>query len=106
LCIGSDVGLAEGGAGVFIRARALSLEFTAVDDPRRVRWFPRFLERVLRNEPDMMALLEKNPFPETPPVFVRALYYDYTYASPEEKAKGQWWDRRLLGVYFPASRLK
>jgi len=28
------------------------------------------------------------------------------YASPEEKAKGQWWDRRLIGVYFPASRLK
>jgi predicted DCC family thiol-disulfide oxidoreductase YuxK len=80
--------------------------FAALDDPRRLRWFPRFLERVLRNEPAVMALLEKNPFPETPPIFVRALYYDYTYASPEEKAKGQWWDRRLLGVYFPASRLK
>jgi hypothetical protein len=82
------------------------LWFAALDDPRRVRWFPRFLERVLRNEPDVMALLEKNPFPDKPPVFVRALYYDYTYASPEEKARGQWWDRRFLGVYFPTSRLK
>ncbi|MGH7123223.1 MAG: lipase maturation factor family protein, partial [Stellaceae bacterium] len=82
------------------------LWFAALDDPRRVRWFPRFLERVLRNEPDVMALLERNPFPDVPPTFVRALYYDYTYASPEEKARGQWWDRRLLGVYFPASRLK
>ena len=38
--------------------------------------------------------------------FSSALYYDYTYASPEEKARGQWCDRRLLGVYFPTSRLK
>ncbi len=82
------------------------LWFAALDDPRRVRWFPRFLERVLHNEPDVMALLAKNPFPDQPPLFVRALYYDYTYATPEEHAKGQWWNRKLLGVYFPASRLK
>jgi lipase maturation factor 1 len=80
--------------------------FAALDDPRRVRWFPHFLERVLRNEPAVMALLEKNPFPEKPPVFVRARFYDYTFASSEEKARGVWWDRRLLGAYFPASRLK
>jgi predicted DCC family thiol-disulfide oxidoreductase YuxK len=80
--------------------------FAALDDPRRVRWFPRFLERVLRNEPAVMALLEKNPFPEKPPVFVRARFYDYTFASSEERARGVWWDRRLLGVYFPVSRLK
>jgi len=80
--------------------------FAALDDPRRLRWFPRFLERVLRNEPSVMALLEKNPFPEKPPVFVRARFYDYTFAGSEEKAKGVWWDRRLLGTYFPAARLK
>ena len=80
--------------------------FAALDDPRRLRWFPRFLERVLQNEPSVMALLEKNPFPDTPPVFVRARFYDYTFAGGEEKAAGVWWDRRLLGLYFPASRLK
>ncbi|HXP73119.1 MAG TPA: lipase maturation factor family protein [Stellaceae bacterium] len=80
--------------------------FAALDDPRRVRWFPRFLERVLQNEPSVMALLEKNPFPDTPPVFVRARFYDYTFAGSEEKVAGVWWDRRLLGLYFPASRLK
>jgi predicted DCC family thiol-disulfide oxidoreductase YuxK len=80
--------------------------FAALDDPRRVRWFPRFLERVLQNEPTVLALLEKNPFPDKPPVFVRARFYDYTYASSDEKARGIWWDRRLLGLYFPASRLK
>ena len=80
--------------------------FAALDDPRRLRWFPRFLERVLQNEPSVTALLEKNPFPQKPPVFVRALFYDYTFAGSEEKAKGVWWDRRLLGLYFPAVRLR
>jgi hypothetical protein len=80
--------------------------FAALDDPRRLPWFSRFLAAVLKNEPAVTALLEKNPFPDKPPVYVRAQYYDYTYASSEEKAKGLWWDRRLLGLYFPAARLK
>ena len=80
--------------------------FAALDDPRRLPWFWRFLQRLLENEPTVTALLERNPFPGERPVFVRALFYDYTYAGAAEKAKGVWWDRRLLGVYFPAARLK
>jgi hypothetical protein len=53
-----------------------------------------------------MALLERNPFPDKPPMYVRAQYYEYTYAGSGEKAKGIWWDRRLLGLYFPAARLQ
>jgi predicted DCC family thiol-disulfide oxidoreductase YuxK len=80
--------------------------FAALDDPRRLRWFSRFLHRVLENEPTVIALLEKNPFPDQPPVFVRARFYDYSFADSDEKAKGLWWERRLLGLYFPAARLK
>jgi hypothetical protein len=80
--------------------------FAALDDPQRLPWFSRFLAAVLKNEPAVMALLEKNPFPDRPPVYIRAQYYEYTYASSEEKAKGLWWDRRLLGLYFPAVRLR
>jgi len=80
--------------------------FAALEDPRRLRWFAGFLEKILKNEPAVTALLEKNPFPGKPPVYVRALFYDYTYSGAEEKAKGQWWDRRLLGVYFPVVQLK
>jgi predicted DCC family thiol-disulfide oxidoreductase YuxK len=80
--------------------------FAALDDPQRVPWFPHFLAALLKNEPAVTALLEKNPFPDKPPVYVRAQYYDYTYASRQEKAEGLWWDRRLLGAYFPAARLK
>lgn len=80
--------------------------FAALDDPRRLRWFSGFLRRILENEPSVTALLARNPFSDKPPVYVRALFYDYTFADGREKAKGQWWDRRLLGLYFPAVRLK
>ena len=80
--------------------------FAALEDPRRLRWFPRFLQRLLENEPTVTALMEKNPFPDKPPVFVRAQFYDYTFSSAQEKARGLWWDRRLLGLYFPKAQLK
>jgi predicted DCC family thiol-disulfide oxidoreductase YuxK len=80
--------------------------FAALEDPRRVRWFPRFLERLLQNEPAVTALLQKNPFADKPPRYVRALFYDYRYASAADKARGRWWDRRLLGLYFPVVQLK
>jgi lipase maturation factor 1 len=45
-------------------------------------------------------------FADKPPTYVRAQFYDYTFAGSEEKARGQWWDRQLLGQYFPAVHLK
>jgi len=80
--------------------------FAALDDPRGLPWFSNFLVRLLENDRDVTALLMTNPFPERPPIFVRALFYDYTYASAAKKAQGIWWDRRLLGLYFPPARLK
>ena len=80
--------------------------FAALEDPRGLRWFPRFLQRVLENEPTVMALLARNPFPDKPPLYVRAQFYDYTYARRDDKAKGLWWERRSLGLYFPVVHLK
>jgi lipase maturation factor 1 len=80
--------------------------FAALDDPQRLPWFSRFLERLLENEPSVTALLERNPFPDKPPTYVRAEFYDYTYAGNDDHAAGRWWDRRLTGLYFPAARLK
>jgi hypothetical protein len=80
--------------------------FAALDDPRRVNWFPHFLERLLQNEPTVTALLEKNPFPAKAPQYIRAQFYGYTFSSAEEMQKGVWWQRRSLGLYFPVVRLK
>jgi hypothetical protein len=37
---------------------------------------------------------------------VRAQFFNYQYASAADKAKGAWWQRRLLGAYFPAAQLR
>jgi predicted DCC family thiol-disulfide oxidoreductase YuxK len=80
--------------------------FAALEDPRGLRWFPRFLQRVLENETAVMALLARNPFPDKPPLYLRARFYGYSYARKEDKAKGLWWERRSLGLYFPVVHLK
>jgi lipase maturation factor 1 len=79
--------------------------FAALDDPQRVPWFSRFLERLLENEPSVTGLLKTNPFPDKPPTYVRAELYEYSYAG-KDQAAGQWWNRRLAGLYFPRARLK
>jgi predicted DCC family thiol-disulfide oxidoreductase YuxK len=80
--------------------------FAALEDPHNVAWFPRFLARLLQNEPAVTALLAKNPFADHAPKFVRAKLYQYTYANAQEKAQGQWWNRRFLRYYFPPVRLR
>jgi len=43
-----------------------------------------------------------NPFPNRPPKYVRALLYEYRFADPGTYVQtGQWWGRRLEGLYFP-----
>jgi predicted DCC family thiol-disulfide oxidoreductase YuxK len=79
------------------------VSFAALQDPRRLLWFSRFIQGLRQNEPAVTALLEKNPFPDKPPVYVRALLYDYNYADSNAKAEGVWWKRKLLGPYFPRS---
>jgi predicted DCC family thiol-disulfide oxidoreductase YuxK len=80
--------------------------FAALEDVRRLPWFWQFMRRLLENEPTVTTLLEQNPFPDKPPRYVRARIYNYTYAGSAEKATGLWWDRRLLGSYFPAVQLR
>jgi hypothetical protein len=80
--------------------------FAALDDPQRLPWFWNFMTRLLQNEPTVTALLEKNPFADKPPAYVRAAFYEYIFSDSAEKAKGIWWKRRLLGLYFPAVHLK
>jgi len=77
--------------------------FAALDDPRRLPWFQRFLQKLLENEPTVTALLAKNPFADKAPAYVRARFYEYTYAGAGQQG---WWERRSLGLYFPAVHLR
>lgn len=69
-------------------------------------WFTAFAEALLRNEPAVLRLLRANPFPDAPPVHVRALLYRYRFTSPAERRRtGAWWERTLVREYLPPVRL-
>jgi hypothetical protein len=73
--------------------------------PQPPPWFWRFEERLLDGAPDVLALLERNPFPDGPPRYVRAVLYAYRFTTPEERAAtGAWWRRELLGLYAPPAQ--
>jgi lipase maturation factor 1 len=63
---------------------------------------PRTEERLLTNDPDVLALFAGNPFASAPPLQVRAVLWQYWFTSiPQKRATGDWWTRRLLGLYAP-----
>jgi lipase maturation factor 1 len=66
-----------------------------------------FLTRLLEGQPEILELLRHNPFPGTPPRYVRAVVYDYRFATPAEKqASGNWWKREVKQSYVPPVSLK
>ena len=76
--------------------------FAALGDVRQNPWFVNFCERLLQGSPDVLALLEKNPFPDKPPRYIRAEFYDYHFTSfVERRATGTWWKRESIGEYLP-----
>ena len=81
--------------------------FAALGDYRTNSWFVAFAERLLEGSPEVLALLEKNPFPERPPRYVRARTYDYRFSTWEEhRQTGAWWHREIRGEYLPPVGLR
>lgn len=73
---------------------------------RKDYWFERFIERLLKGDKDILKLLAYNPFPDQPPVYIRARYYRYRYTTPQERREtGAWWHRELLGDFRPPLHL-
>ncbi|HEY0703514.1 MAG TPA: lipase maturation factor family protein [Candidatus Acidoferrales bacterium] len=59
-------------------------------------------ERLLKNDPDVLALFAKNPFSGAAPVQVRTVIYQYWFTDlATRRATGNWWRRELLGEYAP-----
>ena len=76
--------------------------FAALGDYRQNPWFMDFCERLLQGSPEVLALLEKNPFPDHPPRYIRAELYDYHFTDlAERRATGAWWKREFIGEYLP-----
>jgi lipase maturation factor 1 len=80
--------------------------FAALGSVEQNPWFLHFLQALLRGSPAVGGLLETNPFPDKPPLAVRAVEYDYHFTNLESRAAtGDWWTRQNRREYCPAVRL-
>ena len=79
-----------------------NLWFASLGDWQQNDIVPSTEERLLVNDPDVLALFKSNPFPETPPRYVRAVLWQYWFTTVAEKRQtGNWWRRGLIGLYAP-----
>jgi hypothetical protein len=61
-------------------------------------WLVNLVAKLLHGDKEVATLLAKNPFPDTPPTFIRGQFYRYRLADP---STGVWWTREYVGPYFP-----
>lgn len=81
--------------------------FAALGTYRQNPWFVRLAVSLLENNPNVTALLFRNPFPKEPPRYIRATLYDYHFTSRDEhKTTGAWWKRERQGEYLPPISLR
>jgi predicted DCC family thiol-disulfide oxidoreductase YuxK len=83
------------------------LWFAALGGPRTNPWFYHFEYCLLQNSPSVLALLGPNPFPKSPPKYVRALLYEYHFTDrATRRGTDAWWRRELKGLYAPPLSLE
>jgi hypothetical protein len=69
-------------------------------------WFAPLLVKLLEGDTAVLRLLRRNPFPDRPPVWIRARYYRYRFSSrAERRANRVWWVREIVGEYVRPVRL-
>ena len=79
-----------------------NLWFASLGSWREFRFVVWTEERLLKNDPDVLALFAKNPFREAAPKQVRAVIFQYWFTDIKTKrVTGNWWRRELLGDYAP-----
>jgi hypothetical protein len=80
--------------------------FEALETRGVSQWFQNFLVRLLQNEPEVLELMARNPFPDKPPRYVRVIEYDYRFSDPgTRRATGAWWTRKAVRLRVYPSAL-
>ena len=67
-------------------------------DPQQYPWTLNFVWKLLHNDPGTLSLLASNPFPTSPPHYIRARLYRYQFAPLGQPA---WWRRTLIADWLP-----
>ncbi len=78
--------------------------FAAMGPAFQYPWFRHLIAKLLQGDKAVLKLLANNPFPNTPPRYIRAQLYEYEFTARGDASK-DWWQRRCIGPYFEAHSL-
>ncbi len=74
--------------------------FAAISPQYAYPWLRPFMLRLLQNDRATLRLLRHNPFPGSPPRYVRAQLYRYRFTTGAElRREHAWWHRTLEGTF-------
>jgi hypothetical protein len=80
--------------------------FAALETYRENPWLLELMAKLLENDPVALRLLKTNPFPATPPHYIRARLYEYAFTDAKTRAiTSAWWERTFLSEYTPVLSL-
>ncbi|MBM3226739.1 MAG: lipase maturation factor family protein, partial [Candidatus Tectomicrobia bacterium] len=81
--------------------------FAALGSAPQHPWLRQLMEGLLQGKPTVAGLLAHNPFPDTPPRYLRAMVYRYDFTDvATRRATGAWWRRERQGLYMPVMSLR
>jgi hypothetical protein len=75
--------------------------FAAMSTPDEYPWTTTLIKKLLKNDPLTLSLFGENPFKTTPPKYIRAILYRYSFAKPGNPTH-QYWTREQLAIWLPA----
>ena len=71
--------------------------FAALGDPSSQPWLTALMQRLREGSSPVLGLLQHNPFPDAPPLYIRLVIDRYHFTSPEERRQtGQVWRRERM----------
>jgi hypothetical protein len=77
-----------------------NLWFASLDSWSASPWVVTTEARLLRGDPQVLALFAGNPFASAPPIAVRTVLWRYWFTDAEVRRRtGRWWDRELIGPF-------
>ncbi len=80
--------------------------FAAMSSPEEYPWIYHLVWKLLHNDAGVLSLFADNPFPDKPPLFIRAVLYRYQFEKPGN-LQGFWWKRERRGdEWIPPYSLK
>ncbi|SDH54745.1 lipase maturation factor family protein [Mucilaginibacter sp. P25] len=74
--------------------------FAAMSTADQYPWTYHLAWKLLHNDPGVVGLFARNPFPGKPPRYIRAVIYRYRFSRPTP-GSGPYWEREKLGLWLP-----